>query len=202
MHPAPPCSAPACWWLMWALGYFSAGSCLRHIICGFYWCIFPTSYVVLWDSKTPHRPAGERVSWCLETSPPSRLPPQERSLSLTLLSLFLSFIFCPTSFQRQWPAFWVPNVLFQQSEVVLWNLLSFQMIFWWICRGESDLPVLFLHHLRTSLRFFFFGMVLILVSCTMSWTSIHSSSGSLSGLIPWIYLERSMSKLYIVTLLI
>ena len=53
----------------------------------------------------PHRPAGERVSWCLETSPPSQLPPQVGSPSLTLVSLFLSFIFCPTSFWREWAAF-------------------------------------------------------------------------------------------------
>ena len=31
--------------------------------------------------------------------PPSQLLPQDGSPSLTLLSLFLSFIFCPTSFQ-------------------------------------------------------------------------------------------------------
>ena len=36
---------------------------------------------------------------------PSQLPPQDGSLSLTLLSLFLSFIFCPTSFRREWAAF-------------------------------------------------------------------------------------------------
>ena len=87
---------------------------------------------------------------CLETSPPSRLPPQDRSLSLTLLSLFLSFVFCPTSFQRECVAFRVPGVLCQCSEVVLRKLLSIQMIFWWICGGESGLPVLFLHHLRTT----------------------------------------------------
>ena len=34
-----------------------------------------------------------------------RLPSQDGSLSFPLLSLFLSFIFCPTSFQRQWAAF-------------------------------------------------------------------------------------------------
>ena len=34
-----------------------------------------------------------------------RLPSWDRSPSLPLLSLFLSFIFCPTSFQRQWAAF-------------------------------------------------------------------------------------------------
>ena len=35
--------------------------------------------------------------------------------------------------------------------------------------------------------FFFLGMVLIPVSCTVSQTSVHSSSGTLSDLIPWIY---------------
>ena len=78
---------------------------IRHIICGFYLFIFPPGYVALWDSKTPHTPAGERVSWCLETSPVLQLPPWDGSPSLTLLSLFLSFIFCPTSFWRQWAAF-------------------------------------------------------------------------------------------------
>ena len=32
----------------------------------------------------------------------------------------------------------------------------------------------------TFLHFFFFGMVLVTTSCTMLWTSIHSSSGTLS----------------------
>ena len=34
-----------------------------------------------------------------------RLPSREGSPSLALLSLFLSFIICPTSFRRQWVAF-------------------------------------------------------------------------------------------------
>ena len=37
------------------------------------------------------------------------------------------------------------------------------------------------------LHFFFLGIALISVSCTMSWTSIHSSSGTLSDLVPQIY---------------
>ena len=58
-------------------------------------------------------------SYCLETSP-SQLPPQDRSLSLTLLSLFLSFIFCPTAFQRKCPAFlgaWCPPPVFRSCFV-------------------------------------------------------------------------------------
>ena len=78
------------------------------------------------------------------------LPSLNGSPSLPLLSLFLSFIFFPTSFEDNGLLFWVPDVLCQHSEVVLWNLLSVQMFFWWICRGESGLPVLFLHHVRTT----------------------------------------------------
>ena len=40
-----------------------------------------------------------------------RVPSRDGSLSLALLSLFLSFIFCPTSFGRQWVAFLAPDDL-------------------------------------------------------------------------------------------
>ena len=45
---------------------------------------------------------------------------------------------------------WVSGVLCQHSEVVLWKLLRIQMICWWICWGESGLPILFLHYLGTA----------------------------------------------------
>ena len=51
--------------------------------------------------------------------------------------------------------------------------LSFSLLFSAICKASSDNHFAFLH-------FFFLGMVLITASCTMSWTSIHSSSGTLS----------------------
>ena len=56
------------------------------------------------------------------------------------------------------------------------------LLFTAICKASSDNHFAFLH-------FFFLGMVLIPVSCTMSRTSIHSSSGTLSDLIPSIYLS-------------
>ena len=86
---------------------------------GFIYLFFPPGYVALWDSKTPHWPTGERVSLCLETSL-SWFPPQDGSPSLTLLSLFLSFIFSPTSFWRQWAAFlgvWCPLPAFRSCFV-------------------------------------------------------------------------------------
>ena len=116
---------------------------------------FSPGYVALWDSQTPHRPASERGSCCLETSPPSRLPPQDRSLSLTLLSLCLLYFVLPPFEVNRLP-FWVPGVFRQCSEIVLWKLLSIQMIFWWIYGGESGLPILFLDHLGTALWFSFF----------------------------------------------
>ena len=93
------------------------GIAVRHVICGCYFIFFPPGYVALWDSKTPYRPAGERISCCLQTSPLLRLSPQDRSL----LSLFLSFIFCATSFRRQCAAFlgaWCPPPAFRRCFVV------------------------------------------------------------------------------------
>ena len=55
------------------------------------------------------------------------------------------------------------------------------LLFIAIFKASSDKHFAFLH-------FFFLRMVLIIASCTMSWTSVHSSSGTLSDLIPWIYL--------------
>ena len=69
--------------------------------------------------QTPHLPAGERVSWHLETSPHSQLPPQDGSLFPTSF-VSLSFIFCPTSFRRQWAAFlggWCPLPAFRSCSV-------------------------------------------------------------------------------------
>ena len=72
-----------------------------------------------------------------------RLPSWDRSPSLSLLSLFLSFIFCPTSFRRQWAAFlgaWCPLPALrscfvefaQRSNVLLMNLWG---------RGWSPRPI-------------------------------------------------------------
>ena len=52
-------------------------------------------------------------------------------------------------------------------------LLCFSLLFTAICKASPDSHFAFLH-------FFSMGMVLIPVSCTVSLTSIHSSSGTLS----------------------
>ena len=68
------------------------------------------------------------------------------------------------------------------SLAILWNsalnwvylalslLLFASLLSLAICKVFSDNHFAFLH-------FFFFGMVLVIVSCTMLWTLVHSSSG-------------------------
>ena len=117
MKPAPPCPAPTrCWQIhsVWATSPLSVA--VRYIFCSF----SPPSYVALRGSKAPHRHACERVFCCVETSSPSQLLPWDRSASLNLLFLFLSFIFFSTSFQRDWAVFlgaWCPPSAFRSCFV-------------------------------------------------------------------------------------
>ena len=80
------------------------------------------------------------------------------------------------------------------SLAIVWN-----SAFKWIYLSFSPLPLAYLLSLAVCkassdnyfsfLHFFFLGMLLITASCTMSWTSMHGSSSTLSDLIPWIYLS-------------
>ena len=123
MQPAPPWSSPpfasgGCE----PLGCCTAGSCCYA---GNLWVLIIYLFFlpVILPSEIPRlatEPPRESVSWCLETSLFLRLPSQDGSQSLHLLSLFLSFIFCPTSFQRQWAAFlgaWYPLPAFRSCSV-------------------------------------------------------------------------------------
>ena len=85
------------------------------------------------------------------------------------------------------------------SLVILWNsafkwvyfffspLPFMSLLFSAICKASSHNHFAFLH-------VFFLGMVLITASCTMSQTSVHSSSGTLSDLNPWNYLSLPLYK--------
>ena len=69
-----------------------------------------------------------------------------------------------------------------------WVYISFSplpfasLLFSGICKASSGNHFAFLH-------FYFLEMVFISASCMMSWTSIHNYLGTLSDLIPWIYLS-------------
>ena len=111
--------------------------------CGLHWaCVLSPSQVRV------AQVFGERSCCDLSTFP-------------SLLFSFLGVQLAPllrqmvTVFEDNDLLFWVPDVLCQCWEVVLWNLLSVKMFFWWICEGESGLPVLFLCHLRTALLLYF-----------------------------------------------
>ena len=75
-------------------------------------------------------------------------------LFILYISFYLLYFVLPPLEDNGLP-FWVPDVLCQCSEVVLWNLVSIQMLFQWICGRESGLPILFLCYLRTTPRFRF-----------------------------------------------
>ena len=110
-----------------------------------------------------------------------------------------------SNFLKKYPVF--PILLFS-SISLHWSLrkafLSLLAILWnsafrCLYLSFSPLPsLLFFCQLfvrppqTTILPFYIFHsleMVLITASHTTSWTSVHSSSGPLSGLIPWIYLS-------------
>ena len=100
-------SGPLFHWYLW-LGTYSV------------FLSFPFGYGALWDSKAPHWHTCERVSYCVETSPFPQFPVQDGSLSVRPLSLFLSFIFCPISFWRDWAGFlgiWCPLPTFRSCFV-------------------------------------------------------------------------------------
>ena len=148
MQSIPPCQAPACWWLKQVssllLHWQSQLSTYSVIFC------FSLSYVALWDSKTPHRLTFGSISYCVETSPLSWFPPQDGYTSLNLLSLFLSFIFCPTSFEENG----LPSGYLVSSASVQKLFCGNCSIFKWSFDEfggvKTGLPTLFLCHLKTA----------------------------------------------------
>ena len=101
---------------------------------------------------------------------------------LSILHMVI-YMFCTISLH------WSLRKAFLPLLANLWN-----SAFKWVYVSFSPLP--FTSHLFTEiskassdnhfgfLHLFFLGMVLIPASCTMSWTSINSSSGTISDLIP------------------
>ena len=113
--------------------------------------------------------------------------------SLTFLKRLVVFpilLFSSISFH------WSLRKAFLSLLAILWNsafrwvYLSFSLFFTSLlfsafCKASSDNHFTFLH-------FFLLGNVLIAASCTMSQTSVHSSSGTVSDLIPWISLSLQL----------
>ena len=86
--------------------------------------------LVMWPSVVPRLATDSAVRvfpgvWKLVSF--LRFPSWDGAPSPTLLSLFYIFFLPP--FEDNGLLFWVPDVLCQRSEGVLWNLLSVQMLF-------------------------------------------------------------------------
>ena len=96
---------------------------------------------------------------------------------------------------KNWCFFWVLDILCQHSEVVLWNFLSVQMFFPWICGGESGLPVLFLRHLRIAPRNNAFELWCWRRLLRVPWTARRSNQSNLKEISPGCSLEGLMLKL-------
>ena len=96
---------------------------------------------VMLPSEIPNLPTDLPVRGF--PAPPSQLPLQVRSPSLTLLSFFLSFIFCPTSFQREWAAFlsaWCPPPAFRNCFVEVSQHSNDLLMSLWV-RKRSPGPI-------------------------------------------------------------
>ena len=119
MQPVPPCPAPTHLWRTWAsvlllhwllwLGAYSVG----------FFFFFPFQLCCLLRfQNSPHTHLWDGFLLCQNFS--FTTPSQDRSPSLTLLPLFLSFLFCPTSFRRECVAFlgaWCPPPVFRSCFV-------------------------------------------------------------------------------------
>ena len=109
------------------VNHFSAGNCL--------WCKIFGDFILfllccpLRFQSSPIDPACERVSYCSGNFSSFRIPsPGQVSVPKSFVSLFsLSFVL--SHFEEIGLHLWVSGVLCQCSKVVLWKLLSIQMIF-------------------------------------------------------------------------
>ena len=108
------------------------------------------------------------------------------SLSHSIVFLYFFALITEEDFLTLVAILW--NSAFKWVYLSFFSLLFPCLLFTAICKASSDSQFGFL-------CFFFLGMVLIPVSCTVSPTSIHSSSGTLSDTIPWIYLSLLLYNL-------
>ena len=93
------------------------------------------------------------------------------SVSHCIVFLYFSALFIKKSFFCLLTVLW--NCAFRCSYLSFSPLLFISLLFTAICKASPDSHFAFLH-------FFSVGMISIPVSCTMSPTSFHSSSGTLS----------------------
>ena len=114
MQPTPPFPTPALWWQMWVSGLFL---CWQLLLDGYsvgFIFFSRLCYPLRFQNSTQARLWD---GFLLFGSFSSCTTPSQGQVSIpNSLSLFLSFIFCPTSFWREWAAFlgdWCPLSAFR-----------------------------------------------------------------------------------------
>ena len=100
------------------------------------------------------------------------------SLSHSVVFLYFLALIAEEGFLISPCCLW--NSAFRYLHLSFSPLLFTSLVFTAVCKASSDSHFAFLH-------FFSMGMVLIPVSFTMSQTSCHGSSGTLTDLGPYIY---------------
>ena len=111
----------------------------------------PSTYCCLrlWGSEAPHPvPACEGVSECVETFPPSQLPPWDAGLCPKSFYFFPLLPFTLPHSVEISLCFWKSWIFCQRSGVLL-ELFHMQMYFWWVYGERGDLLVLLLSHLES-----------------------------------------------------
>ena len=165
----------------------------------------PLQYCSLQHRTLLPSPVTSTAGWCfcfgsissfflelfLQWSPGAYWAPTDLWSYLSMSYLF-AFSYCSWGSQGKNTELVCHSLLqwttFCQNSPLKWVYLSFSplclasLLFTAICKASSDNHFAILH-------FFFLDMVLITASCTMSRTSVHSSSGTLSDLVLWIYLS-------------
>ena len=107
----------------------------------------PPSQVALQDSKTSPRPASARVSWCLESSSMKTPFPGRISVLSSFVSLFIFYILSYLLSKTMGCFSGCLMTSASDQELFCEVCSMFNCSFDGICRRESGLPVLFLHHL-------------------------------------------------------
>ena len=151
MQPTLPCPAPSCWLWMGVSGLLLRWELWlgTYTVCFFFfslsWLCCPLRF-----QNFPQTRQWEDFLLFGNFSSFTTRSPGWVSVPNSFVSLFVSYILSYLLLKRMRLPFWVPGVLRQRSEVVLWKLFRIQMIFWWIRGGEGGLPILFLHHLLNT----------------------------------------------------
>ena len=153
MQPTPPCPAPTGWWQMWAsvlllhwqlwLGMYSVLFCFSSFLFSLF--CWPLRF-----QNSPQTCLCKGFLLCGNFSSFTTSSPGWVSIPNSFVIICVFYILSYLLSKRMGCLSGCLGALHQHSEVVLWKLISIQMIFWWICRGESGLHVLFLCHLGTT----------------------------------------------------